>query len=169
VILLAALIVAGAMAWSALQIVAELRAARDAHAAARTLSLVELFAPAISAAQQDPRMYLVWQPVAKLARQLLPAEAAALDRAAGATFPFSAADLQAAHAQWTTDWLAWERAHDAEYKLKATMAAAEMAASGNSDVARGKVDAVENEKLDRYQRRYAEYVRVAKALHALQP
>ena len=167
-ILLASLIVAGAIAWSALQLVAELRAARDARAAARTLSLIELFAPAIAAAQQDPRLYLVWQPVAKLARQLLPAEAAAIDRAAGATFPFSAADLQAAHAQWTTDWLAWERAHDAEYKLKATIAAAELAASGNSDVARGKLDAVENEKFDRYQRRYAEYVRVAKALQALQ-
>jgi hypothetical protein len=169
VILLASLIVAGAIAWSALQLVAELRAARDARAAARTLSLIELFAPAIAAAQQDPRMYLVWQPIAKLARQLLPAEAAAIDRAAGASFPFSAADLQAAHTQWTTDWLAWERAHDAEYKLKATIAAAELAASGNSDVARGKLDAVENEKLDRYQRRYAEYVRVAKALQALQP
>jgi hypothetical protein len=168
VILLASLIVAGAVAWSALQLVAELRAARDARAAARTLSLIELFAPAIAAAQQDPRLYLVWQPIATLARQLLPAEAAAIDRAAGATFPFSAADLQAAHAQWTTEWLAWERAHDAEYKLKATMAAAELAASGNSDVARSKLDAVENEKLDRYQRRYAEYVRVAKALQALQ-
>jgi len=151
-----------------MQLVAELRAAREARAAARTLSLIQLFAPAIAAAQQDPRMYLVWQPIAKLARQLLPAEAAAIDRAAGATFPFSAADLQAAHAQWTTEWLAWERAHDAEYKLKATVAAAELAASGNSDVARGKLDAVENEKLDRYQRRYAEYVRVAKALQALQ-
>jgi hypothetical protein len=168
VILLASLIVGGAVAWSALQIVAELRAAREARAAMRTLSLVELFAPAMAAAQQDPRMYLVWQPIAKLARELLPAEAAAIDRAAGATFPFTAADLQAAHAQWTADWLAWERAHDAEYKLKATIAAAELAASGNADVARGKVDAVENEKLDRYQRRYAEYVRVAKALQALQ-
>ena len=168
-ILLASLIVAGAVAWGALQIAAELRAAREARAAARTLSLVELFAPAIAAAQQDPRQYLVWQPIAKLARQLLPVESAAIDRAAGARFPFSAADLQAAHAQWTTAWLAWERAHDAEFTLKATIAAAEMAASGNSDVARGKLDAVENEKLDRYQRRYAEYVRVAKALQTLQP
>jgi len=168
VILLASLVVAGAVAWGALQIVAELRAAREARAAARMLSLVELFAPAIVAAQQDPRLYLVWQPIAKLARQLLPTEAAALDRAAGATFPFSAADLQAAHAQWTTDWLAWERAHDTEYKLKATVAAAERAASGNADVARATLDAIENEKLDRYQRRYAEYVRVAKGLQVLQ-
>ena len=32
---------------------------------------------------------------------------------------------------------------------------------------RARLDAVEREKLDRYQRRYAEYVRVAKALQAL--
>ena len=77
--------------------------------------------------------------------------------------------MQAAHAQWTADWLAWERAHDSEYKLKAAVAAAELAAAGDSQVARGKADAVEREKLDLYQRKYAEYVRVAKALHGLQP
>src|SRR5262249_23550026 len=99
--------------------------------------------------------------------QLLRAETAAIDRAAGGAFPFTPADLQAAHAQWTTDWLAWERAHDAEYKLKAAAAAAEAAAAA-SDVARGRLDAVENEKLDLYQRRYSEYVRIAKALQALQ-
>jgi hypothetical protein len=169
VILLASLIVAAAVAWAALQIVAELRAAREERARARLLSLVNLFAPALTATQQDPRAYLVWQPIAKLARELFPSDLAALDRAAGATFPFTAADLQAAHAQWTTEWLAWERAHDAEYKLKAAAAAAELAASGTSDVARGKLEAVENEKLDRYQRRYAEYVRVAKALQAIRP
>jgi hypothetical protein len=169
VILLASLIVAAAIAWAALQIVAELRAAREESARARMVALVDLLAPALAAAQQDPRAYLVWHPIAKLARQLFPAESAALDRAAGGTFPFTAADLQAAHAQWTTDWLAWERAHDAEYKLKAAAAAAELAASSTSDVARGRLEAVENEKLDRYQRRYAEYVRVAKALQALQP
>jgi hypothetical protein len=168
VILVASLIVAGAIAWAALQVVAELRAAREESSRARMLALVELFAPARTAAQQDPRAYLVWHPIATLARQVFPTETAALDRATGGTFPFSTADLQAAHAQWTTDWLAWERAHDAEYKLKAAEAAAQLAASGPSDVARGKVEAVENEKLDRYQRRYAEYVRVAKALQALQ-
>jgi hypothetical protein len=34
-------------------------------------------------------------------------------------------------------------------------------------VLRAKVDAIEREKLDAYQRRYEEYVRVAKALQAL--
>ncbi|HMF93641.1 MAG TPA: hypothetical protein VKE96_05075 [Vicinamibacterales bacterium] len=163
-ILAASLVVAAAIVWAALQIVAQLRAAREESSRARMLALIELFAPARADTQRDPRAYLVWQPVAAIARQLFPAESAALDRAAGGTFPFTAADLQAAHAQWTADWLAWERAHDAEYKVKA----AEVAAAAPPDVARGKLDAVENEKLDRYQRRYADYVRIAKALQALQ-
>jgi hypothetical protein len=169
VILLASLIVAAAIAWAAWLVVGELRAAREERSRTRLLTLVDLFAPALAAAQQDPRAYLLWQPIAKLARELFPADFAALDRSRGGTFPFTAADLQTAHALWTTEWLAWERAHDAEYKLKAATAAAELAVTGPSDVARGKVEAVENEKLDRYQRRYAEYVRVAKALQALQP
>ena len=166
-ILLASFIVAAAVAWAALQIVAALRAAREEASRGRAAALLELFAPAIAAAQADPRAFLVWQPIAKVARRMFPAESAALDRAAGGTFPFTAEQIQAAHAQWTADWLAWERMHDAEYKLKAAHAASELAATNNSDVARGKVDAIEREKLDLYQRRYADYVRTAKALQAL--
>ena len=166
-IVLAALIVAGAIWWTAQQIVGEIRAAREEAARARTLALVELFAPAIGAAQADPRALLAWQPLAKVARQLFPAESAALDRAAGGTFPFTTDQAQAAHAQWTADWLAWERTHDAEYKLKAAAAEQELVASGGSAVHRAKLDAIESEKLDRYQRRYSDYVRIAKALQAL--
>jgi hypothetical protein len=168
VIILASLIVAAAVLWAARLVAAEIRAAREAASRARAAALLDLFAPAIAAADRDPRAYLVWQPIARIARQLFPDEAAALDRAAGGAFPFSPDRLQAAHAQWTADWLAWERAHDAEYKLKAAAAAAELAAARDSEVARGKADAVEREKLDLYQRKYAEYVRVAKALQALQ-
>jgi hypothetical protein len=75
-------------------------------------------------------------------------------------------EIQAAHAQWTADWLAWERAHDAEYKLKAAAAEADLAAA-NTPVARARLEATEREKLELYQRRYQEYVRVAKALQAL--
>ena len=82
-------------------------------------------------------------------------------------FPFSEDALQAAHAQWTADWLAWEGAHDAEYKLKAAEVEHELAASGGAPFIRAKLDAVEREKLDRYQRRYQEYVQVAKALQSL--
>ena len=166
-ILAAAILVAGAIVWAARLVASEIRAARDAASRARISALLDLFAPALAAAQQDPRAYLVWQPVARIARQIFPDECAALDRAAGGAFPFSAEQIQAAHARWTADWLAWERTHDAEYKRRAAAAAADLAASGNAQAARGALDAVEQEKLDLYQRRYAEYVRVAKALQSL--
>jgi hypothetical protein len=167
VILLSALIVAAAIAWAGWHVGAELRAARGASAAGdRTATLLALFVPALTAVEQDPRALLVWQPVAKAARRLLPQEFTNLDRAAGATFPFPPQRIEAAHAQWTADWLAWELAHDTEYKLKAATAAQELTAPGGG-LARARMDAVEREKLDRYQRRYAEYVRTAKALQAL--
>jgi hypothetical protein len=165
--LLGALIVAAALWWVAQQVVGELRAARDEASRTRTLGLVELFGPALRDAQSDPRALLVWQPLAKMVRELFPAECAALDRASGAPFPFTPDHLQTAHALWTTDWLAWERSHDAEYKLKAAVVEQELAAAGSSLVLRGKLDAVEREKLDLYQRRYSEYVRIAKALQTL--
>ena len=164
---LAALIVAAAIWWTAQQIVGEMRAARDEASRGRVLMLVELFAPGIAAAHHDPRAFLVWYPLAKITRHLLPAESAALDRAAGGSFPFMPEQVQAAHAQWTADWLAWERTHDGEYKLKAAAAEEELAASRDSPVLRGRLDAIEREKLDSYQRRYAEYVRIANALQAL--
>jgi hypothetical protein len=172
VILLASLIVAGAVWWTAQQIVGELRAARDEASRARTVALLELFAQALAATQSDPRAFLIWQPMAKIAREIFPVESSALDRAAGGPFPFTPAQLQAAHSQWTADWLAWERSHDADYKLKAAVVEQEIAATGGSvsqasAVLRGKLDAVEREKLDLYQRRYSEYVRIAKALQAL--
>jgi hypothetical protein len=169
VILLGSFIVAAAVAWAARHVVAELRAAREDASRDRAATLLKLFAAAKAAAQADPRAYLVWQPIAQVARQLFPDESAALDRAAGGPFPFTPDQIQAAHAQWTADWLAWERTHDAEYKLKAVQAGAELAAAAHSDLARGRVDAIEREKLDLYQRRYAEYVRTAKALQALLP
>jgi hypothetical protein len=166
-VLLASLIVAGALWWCTQQIVGALRANRDEASRARTLALVELFAPAIGAAQADPRALLAWQPLAAMARQLFAAECAALDRAAGGAFPFATDHAQAAHARWTADWLAWERTHDAEYKRRAAVAEQALAASGGSAAQRATLDAIESEKLDLYQRRYAEYVRVSKALQAL--
>jgi hypothetical protein len=166
-LIVASLIVAAAVAWAAQHVVAQLRAARDEEARGRTATLLALFAPAMAAAQAEPRAYLVWQPIAKMTRQLFPFESAALDRAAGVTFPFTPEQIQAAHAQWTADWLAWERSHDAEYKLKAAVVLEAVASAPDTAVARGQIDAVEREKLDLYQRRYAEYVRIAKALQAL--
>jgi hypothetical protein len=167
VILIAALAVAGVLAVFGQQIVAELRAAREEAARGRTIALVQMFAAGQAAALADPRALLVWQPLAKTARALFPAEFASVDRAAGAAFPFTTDQIQAAHSQWTADWLAWERAHDGEYKLKAAEAEQELAAAGGSALGRSKLEAVEREKLETYQRRYQEYVRIAKALQAL--
>ena len=168
-ILIAAVIVAGAIAWAGWQVVAELRAARGSSSAGdRIATLLTLFAPALTATQQDPRAFLVWQPMATAARRLFPEEFASLDRATGGTFPFSRDRIEAAHSQWTADWLAWELAHDTEYKLKAAIAEHELAvAPGGTAPARARLDAIEREKLDLYQRRYADYVRTAKALQAL--
>ena len=163
----AAIIVAAAVLWAGRALLAELRAARDDAARTRALALLQMFSPGVAACHADPRALLTWQPLARTARQLLPAEFAELDLASGATFPFSVDQLQSAHAQWTADWLAWERAHDAEYKLKAAVLEHELAASGESSVARARLEAVEREKLDLYQRRYQQYVQVAKALQAL--
>jgi len=168
-ILVSALIVAAAVAWAALQIVVELRAARPGHSGDRVVALLTLFAPALTETRADPRAFLVWQPIAKAARQLFPDEFAALDRATGGTFPFPPERIEAAHSQWTADWLAWELAHDTEYKLKTAVAEHELAAQGGSGVARARLDTVEREKLELYQRRYGEYVRTAKALQALIP
>lgn len=167
-ILLSALIVAVAIGWAALQIVGEMRAARGVSGSSeRVATLLTLFAPALTATQQDPRAFLVWQPIAKAARQLFPEEFGTLDRAMGGTFPFTSERIEAAHSQWTADWLAWELAHDTEYKLKAAVAENELVAQGGTGIARARLDAVEREKLELYQRRYAEYIRIAKALQAL--
>ena len=165
-ILLAALFVAAAIVWAGLQ-VAAVQASRPDPLRGRALELMAMFAPAAAAAAGDPRAILVWQPLARMARQLLPEEFALIDQAAGGAFPFSHDRLQSAHAQWTADWLAWERTHDAEYKLKAAVVEQDIAVAGSSAVLRARLDAVESEKLDLYQRRYQEYVRVAKALQAL--
>jgi len=163
----AAIVVAAAVLWAGRELLAELRAARDEATRTRALGLLQTFSTGIAACHADPRALLTWQPLARTARQLLPEEFAQLDAASGSTFPFSVDHLQSAHAQWTADWLAWERAHDAEYKLKAAVLEHELAASGESVIVRARLEAVEREKLDLYQRRYQQYVQVAKALQRL--
>jgi len=166
---IAIVVLAGATVWSALQVVAELRAARDEAFRSRVASMIQVFAPAMRDAARDPRALLVWYPLAKTARAIDPDLFISLDRAAERPFPFSPDQVQAAHAQWTADWLAWERMHDAEYKLKAAAIEHELASpdAGAASIVRARLDAIEREKLDAYQRRYQEYVQVAKALQAL--
>jgi len=167
VLILSALFVSAAVVWAGLRIATAVQASRPDPTRARALELMAMFAPALSAADGDPRAILVWQPLARMARQMCPEAFALIDQAAGGAFPFSHDRLQSAHAQWTADWLAWERTHDAEYKLRAAVVEQEIAAAGTSAVLRSRLDAVEREKLNLYQRRYQEYVRVAKALQAL--
>jgi hypothetical protein len=164
---IAALIVASAIGAAVVAIAGEMKRAREEALRERQLSIAALFAPALSQLQDDPRIVLTWQPLARTLRRQLPQEFAALDAAAGSTFPFSNDAVMAAHSRWTADWLAWERTHDATYKLKALEAQQTLRESGESAVARAKLDAIEREKLDLYQRRYEEYVRVAKALQTL--
>jgi hypothetical protein len=168
---IAILVLAAVVYWSAIHLDGELRAIRSEAARARAAAMLRVFGPAMSEAARDPRALLVWYPLAKLARALDPDVFASLDRAAQGTFPFSPEQVQAAHAQWTADWLAWERTHDAEYKLKAAALEQELGldvgAAGASPILRARLDAIEREKLDSYQRRYQEYVQVAKALQAL--
>lgn len=155
--------VAGAV--GALAIVELRRLRRDAA----VHRLVGTFAPAIAGAREDPRQLLAWFLVARACRRLLPDAFRELDAAFGGTFPFCREDAQAAHARWTTEWLAWERTHDAEYKLKAGALEEELERRGEqtSPVGRARLQAIEREKLERYQRRYEEYIRTAKALASL--
>jgi hypothetical protein len=167
ILLLAVAIAAAAMQWCAAQIVREMRAAREQAAHERALAIVQLFAPALATVQDDPRVLLVWQPLARAIRQLFPVESAAVDRAAGGAFPFGREMMGAAHARWTADWLSWERTQDADYKLKAAVLQDELGAALDSAVGRARMESLEREKLALYQRRYEEYTRVAKALQSL--
>jgi hypothetical protein len=130
-----------------------------------------IFAPAVAAVQHDPRQLLVWYPLAQTSRKLFPDAFAALDQAAGAPFPFTKEQLKAAHARWSADWLAWERAHDAEFSLKAAEVQNDIDHAGQtvshaSPLLRTRLAAVEQQKLERYQQRYEEYIKTAKALAA---
>ena len=166
VILIAALIVAAAVAAAGMWISGELKRGRADAQRARELKLSALFAPAVAAVQHDPRVILAWQPLVTTLRARFAGEFAALDAASGSTFPFSKDVVASAHARWTTEWLTWEKAHDVTYKLKALEAQQEPSGADPA-LGRARLDAVEREKLELYQRRYEEYVRVGKALQAL--
>jgi hypothetical protein len=163
--ILSALIVAGAVLWAGQRIAGALQ--RPSGEEAQSATLLTLFGPAIAASADDPRVVLAWQPLAVAARTLYPKAFADLDRAFGSTFPFSPEAIERAHARWTADWLAWERRHDAECKLKAATVEHELGEGVHSGYGRARLDAVEREKLDLYQQHYEEYTRIAKGLQAL--
>lgn len=129
-----------------------------------------LFAPARAAARDDPAGILAWQGTLETSRHLFPEAHRRLDAAApGGQFPFSRDLLSEAHTRWTTEWLAWERAHDAEYALKAEALQAELQRTGEATtrLGRTRVAALEEEKLTGYQERYEQYIRTARALQTL--
>jgi hypothetical protein len=130
--------------------------------------LLATFAPAAAAAQQDPKHLLAWYPLAQTSRRLFPEAFKDLDAAAGGAFPFTKEQLKAAHSRWTADWLAWERAHDAEYSLKTAQVQDEIDRTQGpaSPLLRTRLAAIEQQKLERYQQRYEEYIKTAKALAA---
>ena len=130
--------------------------------------MIATFAPAAVAVQQNPTLLLTWYPAAQASRKLFPDAFTELDRASGGAFPFTREQVQAAHARCSADWLAWERAHDAEFALKAAQVQEEIDRIGSSSpLLRTRLAAIEQQKLERYQQRYEEYIRTAKALAAL--
>jgi hypothetical protein len=130
--------------------------------------LIATFGSGAAAVQQDPKQLLVWYPLARTSRKLFPEAFAELDRARGGAFPFTKEQIESAHARCSSDWLAWERAHDAEFSLKAAEVEDEIVRSGGpaTPLMRTRIAAVEQQKLEQYQRRYEEYIKTAKALAA---
>ena len=163
--ILSALIVAAAVLWAGQRLAGVLQ--RPSGEDRQSATLLTLFAPAVAASAGDPRVVLAWQPLAVAARALYPKEFADFDRVFGSTFPFSPDAIDRAHARWTADWLAWERRHDAEFKLKTVTVEHELGADLHSSFGRARLDAIEREKLDLYQKHYEEYTRIAKGLQAL--
>ena len=133
---------------------------------AQIFDLLATFGPVAERARSDPRVLLAWYPTAEAARRTFPDAFAAIERNGTNRFPFGAAQLEAAHARWTTDWLEWERNHDAEYRQKSEAIEAEFDRSTGvaSQAARTRLETLERQKLARYQRRYEEYGQTSRAL-----
>ena len=120
-------------------------------------------------ARADGRELLGWGRVAATLRGLLPDAVRAIERRTGEPFPFPREVVEDAHARWTADWLAWERAHDIRFRQRTSALETELQKSGESGTASGqaRLAALDDEKLQDYQRRYEEYVRVGKELATL--
>ncbi len=131
--------------------------------------LLAMFGPVAERARIDPRVLLAWYPTAEAARRTFPDAFAAIDQSRTDRFPFGAAQLEAAHARWTTDWLEWERNHDAEYRQRSEAIEAELdhSTGAASQAAGARRETLERERLERYQRRYEEYVQTSRALGTL--
>ena len=150
-------------------IVAE-RARRDRRRQHREQLMALLLAsvgPAV--ARADGPELLGWRRVAAMLRGLLPEAVRAIEHRTGEPFPFPREVVEDAHARWTADWLAWERAHDIRFRQRTSALETELRERGESGTASGqaRLAALDDEKLQDYQRRYEEYVRVGKELATL--
>lgn len=133
-------------------------------------ALLSTFGPAIARVQTEPRELVTWANLAKTARTLLPEMFEELDAASGGRFPFPAAIIEDVHDRWTSQWLGWEREHDLEYKKRAQQVESvlKQAAAQDAVALHAQLAPIEQEKLQRYQERYEEYVRVGKAIGSLE-
>ena len=143
------------------------RARRDRarqHRERLMATLLASTAPAV--ARADPRELLAWKRFAKTARRLFPEAVAAIEKESGERFPLAPDIVESAHARWTADWLAWELRHDAEFTQRTRTLQAELDASGEvkSPAGRARLAALDDEKLQTYQQRYEEYVRIGNGL-----
>ncbi len=144
------------------------RALGEARRDRQIQSLLATFGPVTERVRDDPRRLLAWYPVAERARRLFPDAFEAIETG-GDRFPFSDALIESVEAKWTAEWLEWERNNDTEYReqsavIEATLESAEGAAA---KAARARLDTIERDRLDRYQRRYQDYVEVSRGLAAL--
>ena len=128
--------------------------------------LLTSLAPA--AALGEPRDLLAWRDAAETARRMFPEAIKAIEKQTGEAFPFPHRVVDDAHARWTTEWLAWERRHDSDFKQRASALETELRATGDTPpTVRARLAALDDEKLQAYQERYEEYVRIGNGLAAL--
>ena len=130
------------------------------------LMAVLLTGSAAAIARAEPRELLAWGATAKTARRLFPDVVAELESRGGESFPIPKKVAEDAHAKWTAEWLAWEHHHDAEFRKRTSVLEAELQAAGQEHAPDGhaRIAALEDERLQSYQRRYEEYVQIGKGL-----
>ena len=133
------------------------------------IALFGLFAPVAARAMVEPSELIAWSDTAQAARRAFPDLFQELDRASEGSFPFSRDLIESAHAKWTSDWLAWEQEHDFTYKHRINEIEHELqdASTEKATSLRASLEATEQEKLQAYQQRYEEYVRIGKAISEL--
>jgi hypothetical protein len=150
-------------------VVAAERVRRDSqrqHRERLAALLLTTLAPA--AARGEPSDLLAWRATAGAVRKMFPEAVGDIERQTGEAFPFSHDVIDDAHARWTAEWLAWERRHDVEFKQRASALEAQLRDAGvSTPEGRARLAALDDEKLQAYQQRYEEYVRVGNGLTAL--